>query len=169
MEEKEVAALAKWQRNFANLDIVRRGVGADMQLGVIGVPRTEGFCMRESRRDVTCIDTIASTATMSAALNELADHGTTAQAPTGMAVGEFGAAFLHGRVSASSDTLPSSLPACTPSAPPASNICDPAALDPPKGYSGTHDGVGVVNRDVDKRALNRMHSDSAKKAKGGVT
>ena len=58
LEEKEAAALAKWQRDSANPDIVRRGTGIDTQLGVLGVPRTEGFCLRESRRVVSCTDSV---------------------------------------------------------------------------------------------------------------
>jgi hypothetical protein len=93
LEQKEVVALAKWQRDFANPEIVRRGTGADTQLGVFGVPRTEGFRARESRRDVTCTDTIVTRSMMDAALSELAEHGTTAQALTGRAMGDFGLVF----------------------------------------------------------------------------
>ena len=58
LELKESVALAKWRRDFANPDIVRRGSGTDTQLGVVGVPRTQGFRSRQSRRDATCADTI---------------------------------------------------------------------------------------------------------------
>ena len=37
---KEEAAEAKWKRDVASADIVRRGTVLDLQLGVLGVPRT---------------------------------------------------------------------------------------------------------------------------------
>ena len=43
MEQKEIVALAKWQRDFANPVIVRRGNGADTQLGVLGVHAQKAF------------------------------------------------------------------------------------------------------------------------------
>ena len=164
---RKLLCLAKWQRDFANPDIVRRGTGADTQLGVLGVPRTEGFRARESRRDVTCTDTIVTSTMMDAALSELAEHGTTAQALTGRAMGDFGVVFQHGRAITISDTLPSSLPPCTACPPPSSALCDPTALEPPAGFSTTHDVA--TNRDVDNRALTRMDSVTGKRAKGGVT
>ena len=42
LEEKEAAALAKWQRDYANPDIVRRGTGTGAQLGVLGVHEPKG-------------------------------------------------------------------------------------------------------------------------------
>ena len=60
LQDKEQAAEAKWKRDIANADIVRRGIGVDTQLGVMGVPRTEGYRGRESNRIVTCSDTIHS-------------------------------------------------------------------------------------------------------------
>ena len=42
LQEKEEAAEAKWKRDISNADIVRRGTGLDTQLGVLGVPRTQG-------------------------------------------------------------------------------------------------------------------------------
>ena len=167
LEEKEAAALAKWQRDFANPDIVRRGTGTDTQLGVLGVPRTEGFRVRECRREVTCTDTLVGANMMGTALNDLAEHGTTAQALTGKAMGDFGVAFLHGAASTCSDTLPPSLPARVACAPPSSVVCDASALEPPTGFSGTREGVS--NLVTKKRALTRMGSDTTKRAKGGVT
>ena len=41
LQEKEVSAEAKWKRDIANADIARRDLGLDMQLGILGVPRTE--------------------------------------------------------------------------------------------------------------------------------
>ena len=58
LEEKEAAAEAKWHRDFRNVEIIRRGSGADTQLGVAGLPRTEGFGQRESRRQVACSDSM---------------------------------------------------------------------------------------------------------------
>ena len=60
IQEKEEAAEAKLKRAIGNADIVRRGTGLDPQLGVLGVPRTEGYRGRESNRIVTCSDTIHS-------------------------------------------------------------------------------------------------------------
>ena len=64
LEEKEAAAAAKWARDFANADIVRRGTGADTQFGVLGIPRTEGHRYRESQRHVTWTDSIHSATDM---------------------------------------------------------------------------------------------------------
>ena len=58
LAEKEEAAAQKWARDVANPDVLRRGAGADTQLGVVGVPRTEGYRVRESTRSVTCVDTV---------------------------------------------------------------------------------------------------------------
>ncbi len=61
MEEKEAAAETRWLRDLRNFGIIRRGSGAETQLGVVGVPRTEFFCcVLESRREATCSDTIHS-------------------------------------------------------------------------------------------------------------
>ena len=38
LRDKQKAAAAKWARDFANADVVRRGTGPDTQLGVSGVP-----------------------------------------------------------------------------------------------------------------------------------
>ena len=96
LEEKEAAAAAKWTRDFANADIVRRGTGVDTQLGVLGIPRTEGYRYRESARKVTCSDSVHSATDLSTTMHELSEHGTTAQALTGRAMGEFGAVFVQG-------------------------------------------------------------------------
>ncbi len=58
LKEKEAAAAAKWNRDYANKDTVRRGTGMDAQIGVLGIPRTEGYRYRESLRKVTCKDSI---------------------------------------------------------------------------------------------------------------
>ena len=55
------------------------------------------------------------------------------------------------------------LPPRTMSAPPASVICEPSALEPQPGFSGSHD-VGVR-----KRGLARVSSDPFKRLRGGVT
>ena len=52
LEEKEAAAEAKWERDLRNVEIRRRGSGDETQLGVAGLPRTQGFRERESRREV---------------------------------------------------------------------------------------------------------------------
>ncbi|MFM7990605.1 MAG: hypothetical protein ACKPKO_65920, partial [Candidatus Fonsibacter sp.] len=48
-------------------------------------------------------DSVHCASEITSAMNELADHGTTAQALTGRAMGEFGAVFLQGAASSSSD------------------------------------------------------------------
>ena len=53
LQEEEEAAEAKWKRDIGNADIVSRGTGLDTQLGVLGVPRTEGYRGREYNRIVT--------------------------------------------------------------------------------------------------------------------
>jgi len=93
LQAKEQAAEAKWNRDIANVDIVRRGTGVDTQLGVMGVPRTDGYCGRESNRIVTCSDTIHSKHQMDSIMQILSQHGATAQALTGKAMGEFGRSF----------------------------------------------------------------------------
>ena len=158
-EQKEAAALAKWQRDFANPDVVRRGVGADTQLAVFGVPRTQAFRTRASRDQISCTDTVLTSSAMDATLTRLAEHGTSAQSFTGPAMAGFGEVFQHGRTSSSLDTLPSSLPPCTACAPPSSALCDPTVFEPPLGLSATH-------RVSDKRPLARMDSDTSKRAKG---
>ena len=85
--KKEQAAEAKWNRDIGNADIVRRGTGVDTQLGVMGVPRTEGYRGRESNRIVTCSDTIHSKHHMDLIMQNLYQHGATAQALTGKAMG----------------------------------------------------------------------------------
>ena len=90
---------------FGNTDIVRRGTGLDTQLGVMGVPRTEGYRGRESNRIVTCSDTIHSKHHMDLIMQNLSTHGATAQVLTGKAMGELGAVFLQGSASSSSDTM----------------------------------------------------------------
>ena len=84
---KKEAAEAKWKRDIANADIVRRGTGLDMQLGVLGVPRTEGYRLRASKRSVTCTDSMHSKQQMDSILQNLSEHGATAQALTGKAIG----------------------------------------------------------------------------------
>ena len=163
LEEKEAAAAAKWTRDFANADIVRRGTGADTQLGVLGIPRTEGYRYRESARKVTCSDSVHSATDLSTTMHELSEHGTTAQALTGRAMGEFGAVFVQGAASSSSDTLPPSLPPRLVSAPPPNVICDPQVLEPQPGFSG------LVVAGVKRRGLACSDSDTLKRAKGGVT
>ncbi|WP_353239605.1 hypothetical protein [Limnohabitans sp.] len=162
-EEKEQAALAKWARDYGNPDIVRRGTGTDTQLGVLGVPRTQGYRRRESARQVKCVDSVHGATEMANALNLLADHGTTAQALTGRAMGDFGLAFLQGAASSSSDTQPASLPARVASTPPINAVCDPSLLEPATGYSGTPETFG------DKRTLATGPSSTSKRAKGGAT
>ena len=48
LEDKTAAVDAEWHRDLRNSGILRRGSGADTQLGVAGVPRTEVF-LYESR------------------------------------------------------------------------------------------------------------------------
>jgi hypothetical protein len=86
LQEKEQTAEAKWNRDIANADIVRRGTGVDTQLGVMGVPRREGYRGRESNRIVTCSDTIHSKHQMDLIMQALSQHGATAQALTGKAM-----------------------------------------------------------------------------------
>ena len=52
-EDIAALALAKWARDYGNLDIVRRGTGTDTQLGVVGLPRTQGHRRRGPARQVT--------------------------------------------------------------------------------------------------------------------
>jgi len=117
LQDKEAAAAAKWARDFATADVVRHGTGLDTQLGVSGVPRTQGYRYRESLCQVTCSDSVHTNSELDTAMRHLADHGTTAQALTGRAMGEFGSVFMHGAASSSSDTLQTSLPARSVSAP----------------------------------------------------
>jgi hypothetical protein len=84
---------AKWNRDIGNADIVRRGTGRDTQLGVMGVPRTEGYRGRASNCIVACADTIHSKHQMDSIMQNLCQHGATAQALTGKAMGELGAVF----------------------------------------------------------------------------
>ena len=115
---------------------MRRGTGVDTQIGVLGVPRTEGYRYRESLREVTCKDSIHCATELRQATHDLAEHGTTAQALTGRAMGEFGAVFIQGAATSSSDTLPPSLPPRQLSAPLANVVCDPLLLEPQPGISG---------------------------------
>ena len=163
LEDKEANAIAKWNRDFANKDIVRRGTGLDTQLGVLGIPRTEGYRYRESQRLVTCTDSVHGATDMAAVMKELGEHGTTAQALTGRAMGEFGNVFVQGAASSSSDTLPPSLPPRLLSAPPSNVICDPKVLQPQAGYSGSLPGA------LKRGGLARCDSDPRKRATGGVT
>ena len=110
LQQKEPAAEAKWNRDFANADIVRRAIGVDTQLGVMGVPRTQGYRGRESNRIATCSDTIHSVQQMDSIMQILAQHGATAQALTGKAMGELGAVCMQGSASSSSDTMVQYLP-----------------------------------------------------------
>ena len=86
LQEKEEAAEAKWKRDIGNADIVRRGTGLDTQLGVLGAPRTEGYRGRESNRIVTCSETTRSKHQMRSIMQNLFQHGATAQALTGKAM-----------------------------------------------------------------------------------
>ena len=72
---------AEWLRNFATPDIVRHGSGVDAQLGVVGVPRTEGFRPRESRREVACNDAIHSKQQAETVMKALSEHGASARSP----------------------------------------------------------------------------------------
>ena len=76
-------------------------------------------------------------------------------------MGEFGAVFQHGKAITISNTLPSSLPPCEACAPPSSTLCDPTVLQPPAGFSATHDCTTG-----DKRVLTRLDSETGKRAKG---
>ena len=69
--------------DLRNPDIMKRGTGVAIQLGVVGVPRTEGVRTRASRREVGCRDTIYSKQQMDNGMNALSEHGVTAQALTG--------------------------------------------------------------------------------------
>ena len=163
LQDKEAAAAAKWTRDFANADVVRRGTGPDTQLGVSGVPRTQGYRYRESLCQVTCSDSVHTNSELDTAMRHLADHGTTAQALTGRAMGEFGSVFMHGAASSSSDTLQTSLPARSVSAPPVNVLCDPTALAPQPGFTGKPTDC------ANKRDTPRPGSPANKRAKGGVT
>ena len=163
LQDKEAAAAAKWTRDFANADVVRRGTGPDTQLGVSGVPRTQGYRYRESLCQVTCSDSVHTNSELDTAMRHLADHGTTAQALTGRAMGEFGSVFMHGAASSSSDTLQTSLPARSVSAPPVNVLCDPTALAPQPGFTGK------PTDSANKRETPRSGSPANKRAKGGVT
>ena len=71
--------------------------------------------------------------------------------------------FLQGVASSSSDTMVQYLPPRTMSAPPARVICEPNALEPQLGFSGSHD-LGVR-----RRGCARASSDQLKRLRGGVT
>lgn len=73
---------------------MRRGNGVDTQLGVMGVPRTEGYRGREYNRIGTCSATIHSKHQMDSIVQILSQHGATAQALTGKAMGDFGRVFF---------------------------------------------------------------------------
>jgi hypothetical protein len=64
---------------------------------------------------------------------------------------------LQGVASSSSDTMVQNLPPRTMSAPPASVICEPSALEPPPGFSGSHEAT------VRKISLARVPSDPMKR------
>ena len=138
LEEKETAAEAKWDRDLRNVEIRRRGSGDETQLGVAGLPRTQGFRERESRREVACSDSIHSKSEMRASLQSLAEHGITQRALTGEAMGDFGAVFAQGASSYNGDALAPTLPPRNASSVPYSVVCEPAVLEPPLGFSGTH-------------------------------
>ena len=164
VQDKEEAAEAKWKRDFANADIVRRGTGLDTEFGVLGVPRTEGYRSRESKRSVTCTDSTHSKQQMGAILQNLSEHGATTQALTGKAMGELGAVLFCKASPAQVQTQWCStylreLCLCLPQ----SVICEPSALEPQLGCSDSHD-VGVR-----KRGLARVYSDPLKRLRGGVT
>jgi hypothetical protein len=96
-------------------------------------------------------------------MHDLAEHGTTAQALTGRAMGEFGAVFIQGAASSSSDTLPPSLPPRQLSAPLANVVCDPLLLEPQPGFYGCVAGAQK------RRGQAQSDSDMSKRHKGGVT
>ena len=70
---------------------------------------------------------------------------------------------MPGSASSSSDTMAQYLPPRTLSAPPASVICEPSALEPPPGFSGSHEAT------VRKRSLARVPSDPMKRLRWGIT
>jgi hypothetical protein len=105
---------------------------------VAGLPRTQGFRERESRREVACTDSIHSKSEMRASLQSLAEHGITSRALTGEAMGDFGAVFAQGASSYNGDALAPTLPPRNASSVPSSVVCEPAVLEPPLGFSGTH-------------------------------
>ena len=72
LEQKERAATDRWMKDMQSPDIAKRGTGEDLQLGVVGVSRTVGFRGRESRKEITCSDTIASGKQMGSYLKDLA-------------------------------------------------------------------------------------------------
>jgi len=163
LAEKEQAATRKWERDVRNPDIARRGTGVDTQLGVVGVPRTEGFRGRESWRTVTSTDTVHSKSRLEGHMKSLSEHGTTAHALTGQAMAEFGTVFVQGAASSSSDTFIQALPARNVTAPPASSVCDVATLEPSSAY------MQDAEFTFRKRSLAREQSDPAKRARGGAT
>ena len=136
LEERELAAETKWLRDLRNPDIVRRGSGTDTMLGVAGVARTEGDRVRESRREVTCTDTVHTKVQMADAMQSVSAHGISARALTGEAMGDFGVVFTTGAASSNGDGLLQLLPARSVSALPPSVVCDVATLEPPVGFSG---------------------------------
>ena len=96
--EKEAAAEAKWQRDLRHVEILRRGSGDETQLGVAGLPRTEGFRQRESRRQVTCSDSIHTQTDINVLfLQVVSEHGITSRALTGEGMGDFCSVFT-GRI-----------------------------------------------------------------------
>ena len=167
LKQKEQAAEANWNRDCANADIVRRAIGVDTQLGVMGVPRTQGYRGRDSIRIVTCSDTIHSVQQMDSVMQNLLQHGATAQALTGKAMGELGAVFMQGSASSSSDTMVQYLPPRNISAPPASVICEPNALEPPPGFSGSHEAT-VRKRSPARVPLDPMHEAFAMGSHWGI-
>ena len=88
LAEKEAAADAKWHRDKRHVDILGRGSGPDTQLGVAGLPRTEGFRAREPRRHMTCSDSIHT--------KTECEDGITSRALTGEPMGDFGSVFAQG-------------------------------------------------------------------------
>ena len=163
LEQKERAATVRWTKDMQNPDIAKRGTGEDLQLGVVGVSRTVGFRGRESRKEITCSDTIVSGKQMDSYLKDMACHGMSGQALTGKAMGVFGSPFAPGAASSSSVTALAALPVQAPSAPPSSVVCKPEALEPTPGFTGT---LATLDR---KRSLGRTASDPLKRPKGGVT
>jgi hypothetical protein len=162
LEQKERAATDRWMKDMQNPDIAKRGTGEDLQLGVVGVSRTVGFRGRESRKEITCSDTIVSGKQMDSYLKDMACHGMSGQALTGKAMGAFGSPFAPGAASSSSVTALAALPAQAPSAPPSSVVCKPEALEPTPGFTGT---LATLDR---KRALGRTASDPLKRPNGGA-
>ena len=137
LQETAAAATAKWMRNVYNPDIMKRRMGDAIQLGVSGLPRTEGFRTREAERQATCTDTVHSKQLRESVMNAVSEHGMTAQALTGKAMGDFGASFAQGAASSSSDAYAQSLPARNVSAPPMDITCAASALEPQAGYPVT--------------------------------